>query len=545
MRKNKVPQTVECHVPSMDVSAEGIQDYYWPVSDQERTGFGFHLMQELSDILKAHSSDQALPYKFLATRLAAQTVAVFQGDLLAARTRNDGVNIYVPEDWGYWPYLLQSQTPPEPTMLSLLINGPHKINYSKKLFRLGALKKISKLLQFKKQGAQIDGLKIKPLTQAVLQNDIIATQRTALVVEHAQTAEKDVVFCRSNRWFEAVTHEELETSLMRNDPELEQKIIEMIEAGYRQCDIELPQHSREFITNFMRKGAAALRVHYERLLEKPQQLPREIWTGTTGVVWDTMLRVAAMQNGAVVTAHDHGSGWAYLTHKMRGFNELWGAQYFATFNQNHADEMAATQKIWPHFDQEMPKIISAQDPSAKKEIQHIKPAGLREVKTIFLMIALYDNDRGRTGPGNTNNFLVDWQARLIKNLRDLGYEVVVKIHPETKIMPPEMFETQLGATVTKEPFTDLMHQADLVIFDCIYSTAFTDALATNLPILLIDFFGWPWTDNGLKLIEKRCKIFKAGYENCRAMPDWNELAKAIKAAPEKSDNHEFYTHYFL
>ena len=71
------------------------------------------------------------------------------------------------------------------------------------------------------------------------------------------------------------------------------------------------------------------------------------------------------------------------------------------------------------------------------------------------MITLYDNDRGRSGPGNTNNFLIDWQIRLIKHLRDFGYDVVVKIHPETKVMPPKMFETELGAKLPKEPFTNM------------------------------------------------------------------------------------------
>ena len=106
-----------------------------------------------------------------------------------------------------------------------------------------------------------------------------------------------------------------------------------------------------------------MRVHYERLLKIPENLPHEIWTGTTGAVWDTVLRTASLNNGAVVTARSHGSGWAYLNHKMRGFNELWGATYFATFNQNHADEMSETQRIWPHFDHDgCPKLFQRRHP---------------------------------------------------------------------------------------------------------------------------------------------------------------------------------------
>ena len=207
----------------------------------------------------------------MGTRLAAQIVAVFQGDLLAARARRDGVKVHVPDDWSYWPYLLKSQKPPDPSVLRELIKGPENLNYTKKLLKLTMLKKALKLLKFKKQGAQIDGLKIKLITPSVLKNSIIATQRTQLIVEHALKAKKDVVFCRSNKWFKEVKTVELEQSMERNDKELEDKIFEMLKNGYQKYGIELPDHSQKIYSKFHDKRCCCFACALRKIIKNSRK----------------------------------------------------------------------------------------------------------------------------------------------------------------------------------------------------------------------------------------------------------------------------------
>ena len=537
------PVKISCHVPDMDVSAEGIKDYYWPISNQERTGFGKELAEIYADLLKEHKGKpQILPYCFFGSSFMPQVVAVFQGDLLRERSIQDNVTVEVPEDWPYWPKLLREETPDEPSIISVMQNGPEKVSYGRKIFKFGNIKKIAKLLQWRRgKGMALDGLKIKPLTADILSNAIVATQRTPLIVSHAQDVKNEVIFCRSNKWYEKVSDQELSESMLHNNKILEQHILKDIAKLYQKYGIELKPHSIKFFQNLLDKGPAIMRVHYNRLMADKESLPRTIWTGTAGQYWDNMLRVAVTNNGGKACGHDHGSGCAYIKYPLRGLNEFWGCDEFVTFNRNHAEEMAEVGKDYPRYDDKFPSITSVKP---KGDIKKIRDK-YQKPKTVFIMVSLYDNDRGRIGPGNTNNFLIDWQVRHVAALKSMGYEVVIKIHPETKIMPPDFIEDSLGAKITREPFGNIKEQADVVIFDCIFTTAFTECLATNIPVVLIDFFNFPWTERGESLISKRCEIVKADYIDNRAQPNWQNIDKAIQNAPDKCENHEFYETYFL
>lgn len=536
---------LECHVPNMVVSKEGLKNYYWPISNQERRGFSMALVEAYADLVKRVDKEnqvEALPYKFFGIHFLTQVVAVFQGDLLRERTRADNKTVHVPDNWAYWPYLLQEREPSEPGIIKKLMAQPENTSLIRKVLKPGAFKKAKKLLQFKKKGIQIDGLLIKPITTNVLKDDVIATERISLIIDHAAAVDKDVVFCRSNRWFSSISEEELNAAIAGNNKNIEAEIMEMVSRCYSAFDIDLKAHSYRFILNLLQKGTALCRVHYERLIDKPETLPKEVWSGTTGQLWNTMLRVAVQNTGGKAVGHDHGSGTAFVEYPLMGTIEFWGCDEFVTFNKNHAEAMAATLKGYPVYDDRPPKMISLPSYPSYSGMKIFQRR--EEVKNIFVMATLFDNDRGRTGPGNVNNFLVDWQARLLSRLSDAGYNVTMKIHPENKVPLPEGFAEKMGVKVTSEPFGKIMDQADLVIFDCIYTTAFSDCLATNLPILVFDIFGFPWVGKGEELINKRCEILKTDYINQRAEPNWDEVMEAVKRAPAKADNHEFYQYYF-
>ncbi len=200
---------------------------------------------------------------------------------------------------------------------------------------------------------------------------------------------------------------------------------------------------------------------------------------------------------------------------------------------------------WPRYEQP-PEIKGLQNGLSLKIKSYPKFKNKsHKIKNIFIMGDAYDNDIGRLGPGTPNNFLVDTQARLISILKEADYNVILKMHPESESPPPQSYETVLGGKISWNPFAEVKEEADLVIFLCIYSTAFTEALATNLPVVLIDFFGFPWTQKGKELIEKRCSIYQGEYEDCRAQIDKNQFLSHINHAASLSNNHEFFEKYFL
>ena len=75
------------------------------------------------------------------------------------------------------------------------------------------------------------------------------------------------------------------------------------------------------------------------------------------------------------------------------------------------------------------------------------------------------------------------------------------------------------------------------MFDYIYTTAFLIRFL-QIANCVGWLCSWPWTDKDAYLLKSGMKFYKADYENCRAMPDWNKLREAIKAAPNKCDVHD-------
>mgnify|MGYP006195892725 CR=1 FL=1 len=166
------------------------------------------------------------------------------------------------------------------------------------------------------------------------------------------------------------------------------------------------------------------------------------------------------------------------------------------------------------------------------------------MKKIFLLSTLYDRDRGRIFAFYPDLVYVDWQARLISKLREWGYEVYFKPHPESQTPPPAKF-AELGAKIIQSRFEDVMDEADLFLFDYTHTSTFMPALQSNTPLMLIDFVGLTWYKDAYRLAQQRCAIIEGGFdEHNRVKVNWNMVKEGFGQAIEKCNNHEFYHTYF-
>ena len=146
-------KVLECDVSRMSIGLDGIDNYYWPISNQERTGFALALVESYTKLIYKHRQNDpvtSLPYQFFGLSFLTQVVALFQGDLLRERAQLDKVQVSVPDDWHYWPSLLREETPPEPILLKTLQVVPERQGYTKKIFSFQKLKKLAKFLDIKK-----------------------------------------------------------------------------------------------------------------------------------------------------------------------------------------------------------------------------------------------------------------------------------------------------------------------------------------------------------------------------------------------------------
>ncbi|MEZ5813486.1 MAG: hypothetical protein R3E13_01965 [Alphaproteobacteria bacterium] len=534
-------------VHKMQVSKDGVENFFWPVSYAERERFLAQLMDGYFDLVeKYEETDSALYYKLIGKYVMAETLGIFVGDLVHARARKAGVRFELPETAKVWPLLFSEKTPAPPPFLYKLAQSP-SAKSAQDFFSVARFQRIFKRLKFSQKGLGIDHLKIKPITRQVLEDDVIALQRDGTILAHVQMVERDVVFCRSQRWFKPVSERELFAVQEQDlDSDFVTGFVGLMENLYRDFDIELQRYSGAYFESFLRTGLSILRVHYGRLLEAPEALPKTVWSGSAGNIWDVMVRLAVMHRGGEAVGHDHGAGLAHVDNPMMGFSEFWGCQEFVAFNENQAAELNKNKGKWRCFAFEPPTVTGISKDISKQSITKVPRFDVDDykIKKIFFITTIYDDERCRLGPSSPGIVHVDWQARLISHLRSWGYEIILKLHPESPVMPPKVFEN-MGAEVMTDPFEVVMDQADMVLFDSVYSTTFRSVLSTNIPVALIDFYNHPWTEKARGLLEKRCSFMEGRFdEQNRKQVDWGALQNAIERSVELNDHTGFFDYYY-
>jgi len=102
-------------------------------------------------------------------------------------------------------------------------------------------------------------------------------------------------------------------------------------------------------------------------------------------------------------------------------------------------------------------------------------------------------------------FQVDIELRVMKLLREKGFRVIYKMHPETQQEAKGLFQG-LSDLILTEPFEEVHQKADAYFFGCITSTTFGFALCTNRPILVLDIKGKNWNEEAYKYLSRRCEM---------------------------------------
>lgn len=547
VQKN-ISQTI--HLPPLekDITADGIQNYFWPIGFREIADFGKKLQYALADYLRNYpDQEEILNYKILIKHYVCEVCGVFQGDLLRERIKDMDVDIDVSSNWLFYPYTLNETPPPYPRILENLKNikaSPSFLQRLKQPKRI--LKVLSKVRPFEKGGIKVDGLLLMKPTADDLENAIITTQRTEIISIHAKKVDKPVFLCRSDKWFNEVNNEEIGLARQNINPEIVSDILSIIYNLYKTFDIEPKPYAKKYLEDCMKEFFAIISIHTNRL-KRRQDIPKQIWTGTSGNIWDMMLRLESLKREGVVTAHDHSGDRAHAENYEMGWIEMYGATYFATFSEKQAESLRTYIGKWPVLDKNPPEIISVgskknKQVMAKHEEVRSEP---KNIKKVLLFSTVYDRDRGRGNPIFPMISYIDWQARLIGHLNKWGYQVYLKPHPESPLAPPQVFTEELNVTIINGRFEDMSERMDLYFFDFTQTSVFKPAILTDIPIVFVDFKGLDWVEGARELLEKRAEVLEGYFdENNRVHVNWEEIQKALETSIEKVSNTEFVDRYY-
>lgn len=550
--EKKTPLQGLCNVVDFDIhrivfDRDGVKDFYWPLKRSEASRFGVNLVAAYARIMRSSNldADAILPYKIMGKYFVPEAVGLFQGDLLRERLLADNKAPNIPDSWRLWPALMEKKSPPEfPPYMKALKEGPARVRYSKKILAPDFFKKILKRLKpGKGGGVYIDGLRIKAITSNDLKNSIIATQRTELISAHAKTIQNEIIFCRSDKWFHSLSNDDLNDSRQKNIPAVQAAIMQLVGSLYEEGGIRLETHAYKHLDTLLSEGAAMIRAHLECLRKSENTLPRHIWTGSGGNVWDLMLRIVSRERGAYVQAHDHGGGVGYLKGTVVPFIELWACDVFNTYSESQAAVIRSDIGSNPILDDDVPEIKVVTIPverRIKEQFLNFYP-----IKKVIFMGTIYGGDRARPIMDASDVAVIDWQYRMISYLKSAGYDVVLKHHPDGSVLPPRIFEEELGAKIDYRPFEEMMMEGDLFIFDYTATSTFKSALMSNIPILLIDLEDFEWEPEALKLVEQRIVHIKGWFDSDnRAQIDWAHLNDDIKKSVLKCNDTAFIDRYY-
>lgn len=523
-------------VAKMDFDGNGLRDFFWPLSRTEQQSQRDTTIKGLVDLLRqkrVQGDEDARLLSMCLHWLVNESQLYFRATALERRCRESGVKL----SWQSNARLLPAVTT---KALAPVENGRYYSFLSKG--PAGHPPLISHLVKLRRSfewnGMGWNGWRLKNGTK-----DIIACYRCPLLDARAQQEDRVVKSTNLQDWFKPLDGRSILPGL---DSGLIDQAIKIIAEGYHASGEVLPDYQMEYFGRFLQVIPGLIRTHYEPILKR-KSIPYHLWTGSGGYIYNRMLRNAVQAKGGYVTGHEHASGDAHLAYfSAKPLIEYESADEFVTYSEDGAEALRF------NFDSKFainaePPVIRAHSkatdysvPPLDKLIREVR----RKPKSLIYPTTMLMGERVNLDHIVGDNVMVDWSARLISNLLREGYDLIHKPHPEEELQSSRAFVEKLGVTQTWDRFEHVMNQADILVLDFSRSTIFSVALASNLPIVYVDFGFERWHPAAYDLLKKRVRIVPGWIdESNRMQVDWSELFRAINEASELRDKEIVYRFY--
>lgn len=135
------------------------------------------------------------------------------------------------------------------------------------------------------------------------------------------------------------------------------------------------------------------------------------------------------------------------------------------------------------------------------------------------------------------------EVSLVQTLKELGYRVIYKAHPDSLQHTSGLFDNISDQVVT-DPFETAYRQADCILFSYSRTSTFGYALMTNKPIVLINTDDIMWANETRPLLNQRLRFLPASVDdNGHIIFDTQDLKHAFNTALEF--NHQVISTFAL
>ena len=266
-------------------------------------------------------------------------------------------------------------------------------------------------------------------------------------------------------------------------------------------------------------------------------LPERLWAGTGGYWPIRAISVEVLRRGGEVTRFDHGGGAG-----LNRYRSNWALSDLSVSSRFYVATDALASRVTASGATELVAPTGGTAVSGGYGDPHIAAVPMRRAarRAGSRRSVLY-------GPGPLLGFrqlvpallpdpvALDWQLRLVAQLKTLPIDLICRPHPEG-LLRNRRHPVAALIEPAKEAFEALVARTDVFVFDYVQSTTFYLALCTNRPIVLIDMGAAPYAGDVANAIATRCRVVRADYgEDNLPRLDGAALEAAVCEGPAVAD----------
>ncbi len=526
-----MPRPVCLDVSRMPVTRDGVRDFAWPIAAEEIPAVRDRFLAALIPFLKREASRnrQALVLGLM-IHVLGEVLSVYKAQATIRRLKAMGRHPVVASDSRLLGAMLDGRVPRPSAVIGMLERGMPAVPGWRRALQLARARMRGGAI-CRRCPAAVD-----------MKHDIVTVALGEMIQQHAEALGEPVSCVGFDTWFGPLSAEDRPAYGGAPSRNLVDAVIDMARDAFASQGEPLQDNSAAYLRAWIESAATFADRYLARLLARPEIVPRRLWRGTGGHVFARILSHASRELGGEVTGHDHSHGQGMfagysdtiIEHPFCDRFMVWTETQRKMAQRNLKPELAMpgappTIQVVPGTFR--PKIVDEADAA---------PAPKSTPNTIMYVGTLYNDEFAPMTPLIPDIVLVDWEARLIAQLRDWGFDVIVKPHPESRFATPAAYEDLLGARIVHGRFEDVYKQADLVLFGQPNCTPFFGALGTRQPIVVADTGMHFWQPEAAEMLARRCGVVSCGRDaESRLTTDWRALCAAISIAPTLNDDGLF------
>jgi hypothetical protein len=354
-------------------------------------------------------------------------------------------------------------------------------------------------------------------------DDIVCFTRAGLMLDHLRKVDQKSVYMDPHVWFPPLTG----TEPLQAAPDwLAPAIDSMVRQAFAAAGMALPHWLEGYFPQWIGAAVAACQYRLDSLRKRSSLLPKQLWTGSAGKAWARLLRMAVMEAGGTVTGHDHGGGSGHCMEPYKALRDWEFCSEFVFYSEKQKDSFVSSFRADFYVPQALPKMsVCKSTESASVTRRSERQARIRRV---LYASGLSDGEHLHLAPLMTTDVMIDWQARLISALCDGGWDVHWKPHPDA-VRPSEQMIGHAGFKTLQGKFENALEAVDAILIDTCRTSAFPLAIASGLPIVLVNFPMYELRDYARSLLELRGVVVDGWFDGGnRAQIDFAHLHDAIR-----------------